>query len=59
MAHERLEITHRVHVVEDDDLRDRQLGAIVRLLRTADELQRKDPAERPADDDRADPPHEP
>jgi len=59
MAPDRLKITYRVNVVEDDDLRDRQLGAIVRLLRTADELQRKDPAEKPADDDRADPPHEP
>jgi hypothetical protein len=58
MTPDRLEITYRINVAEDDHLRDRQLGAIVRLLRTADDPQRKDPAEKP-DDDRADPPHEP
>lgn len=59
MGHDgRLEISYRVNVVKDDDLRDRQLGAIVRLLRLADEHQRVAAAER-SDDDRANPPQEP
>jgi hypothetical protein len=42
MPPNRLEIICRINVVEDDDLRARQLAAIVQLLRSADELQRTD-----------------
>jgi len=59
MAPERLEITYRIHVVEDDELRDRQLSAIVQLLRMASELQRKHAATTGAADNRADPRSEP
>jgi hypothetical protein len=52
----RLEITHNVHVLTEDEdpngtLRDRQLRAIVRLLRRATELQREEAARRGTNDD--------
>jgi hypothetical protein len=59
VGHERLEITYRINTVEDEELRDRQLSAIVRLLRMADGLQRNDVAERRVTGNRADPPPDP
>jgi hypothetical protein len=55
MTRERLEITHNLHVLTEDEdsdgaLRDRQLSAIVRLLRRANRMQREEAAKRGVND---------
>lgn len=56
MTRERLETTHNVHALAEDEdpdgtLRDRQLGATVRLLRRATGLQREEASRRGTNDD--------